>query len=207
MDLSPPQPPPPAQRLGRRTYIVDRRFQLKYTGMLAVLGTLISLLFGGMMFLAVRDTEQQLLATGKLPPDLLQQTDMLVWLMVGISVLMGIALALLGVLVTHRVAGPIYVMSHYISVLARGRYPIMRPLRRSDELKDFFQRFQGAIDTLRGREVEEAATIEHALVQFAPLAQSEETKQALEALRQMHDRKRDATDRVDIGPSSVKNAA
>lgn len=172
-----------------------------------MLGTLISLLFGGMMFLAVRDTEQQLLAHGKLPPELLQQTDTLVWLMVGISVLMGIALALLGVLVTHRVAGPIYVMSHYISVLARGRYPIMRPLRRSDELKDFFERFQRAVETLRAREAEEAELVEHALAQLEPLAQSEEAKKALEDLRQMHDRKRDATDRVDIGASSVKNAA
>ncbi len=175
--------------------------------MLAVLGTLISLLFGGMMFLAVRDTEQRLLAHGRLPPELLQQTDSLVWMMVGISALMGVALALLGVLVTHRVAGPIYVMSHYISVLARGRYPIMRPLRRSDELKDFFERFQRAVETLRSREAEEAEALEHAVAHFEPFAQSDEAKQAIEALRQMHIRKRDATDRVDIGASSVKNAA
>jgi hypothetical protein len=137
-----------------------------------------------------------------LPPELVEQIrqsdSTLVWLMVAITVLMAAAFALFGVLVTHRVAGPVYVMSHYIGVVAKGRYPIMRPLRKHDELKVFFERFQSAVESLRGREVEEADELKHALGTLSGIASGEEAKKVLEGLKAMHDRKRDATDRVQI---------
>lgn len=204
---APPATPPSAPRLGRRTYVVDRRFQYKYTAMLAVVGAVISLVFGAMMYLAHREALLDVLGQASVPQQIAEQNATLVWLMVGITVLMGMALALFGLLVTHRVAGPVYVMSHYISVLARGRYPMMRPLRKSDELKDFFERFQVAIEALRTREAEEAELLARALGQLAPLATAPEAKQVLDELRLLHERKRDATDRVDIGAGSNKTAA
>lgn len=207
MDASSAAPRPSPQRLGRRTWVVDRRFQYKYTALLAVVGALISMVFGTMMYLAHRTAVAELVGADTVPERISTQTQTLLWLLVGITVLMGAALALFGLLVTHRVAGPVYVMSHYVSVLARGRYPIMRPLRKSDELKDFFERFQGAIEAMRTREATEANELAQVVAALEPLAQTAEAQQALQTLRNLEQRKRDATDRVDIGGAKQKTAA
>lgn len=204
MEASSSVPPSAAPRLGRRTFVVDRRFQYKYTALLAIVGAVISLIFGALMYLAHRDALIDVFGTDTLPPETLAQNATLLWLIVGITVLMGAALALFGLLVTHRVAGPIYVLSHYVGVLSRGRYPIMRSLRKSDELKEFFERFAAAVEALRVREAEEAQVLDEALGHLQPHAQSPEAKQACDALRAMQLRKRDATDRVDIGAGSQK---
>lgn len=196
-----------APKLGRRTWVIDRRFQYKYTALLALLGGAISVLFACLMYFAHRDALATVLAGKPIPAEVATQSATLLWLMVTIAVLMAVALGLFGLLVTHRVAGPVYVMNHYVGILARGRYPIMRPLRRNDELKDFFGGFQSAIEALRAREVEEAELLETALEQWAPVATSPEAQQTLEALRQVHARKRDATDRVDIGGGTGHKSA
>lgn len=197
----------PRPKLGRRTWVVDRRFQYKYTAMLAIIGAVISLIFGTLMYLAHRDALIDVVGSDKLPPNVAEQNATLLWLMLGITVLMGAALALFGLLITHRVAGPVYVMSHYIEVLTRGRYPMMRSLRRSDELREFFERFQSAIEALRTREAEEAGKLDEVLRVVAPLCTSAEATQACATLRAMQERKRDATDRVDIGTASQKTQA
>ena len=87
-----------------------------------------------------------------------------------------------------------------MSVLAKGRYPVMRPLRNTDELRTFFERFQEAVESMRQREVEEAETLEHALKAFTPLAAGTEAAASLQSLQGLRDRKREATDRVKVTP-------
>jgi hypothetical protein len=196
-----------APKLMRRTYIVDRSFQSKYTLLLVIAGTSISGLFAAMLYLAYSDAQRSLErafeATGaKMPPEvtlnLAESNTTLIWVMVGICLLMAVAFGLFGILVTHRVAGPAYVMTHYVSILAAGRYPMMRPLRKNDELKQFFERFQQAIEAMRQRESDEADVLDSAMNRLAQSGSSD-LAQLAESLKAMRDRKRDATDRVQIG--------
>ena len=177
--------------------MIDRGFQLKYTLLLVAVGAVVSALFGGMMYLAHLDATRSLGAAAQAELAHAETTQLA--LTVAMSALMAAALGLFGILITHRVAGPVYVMSHYISVLAKGRYPIMRPLRKRDELKNFFDRFQSAIESLRTREAEEAEQLEHALTILDPIAGSPELRAVIEELKMMRDRKKDATDRVEVG--------
>ena len=68
-------------------------------------------------------------ATALLSPDvetraLVERSDrLLLGAFVAIAVLLATALGLLGVVITHRVAGPVYVMGHYLKVLSEGRFP------------------------------------------------------------------------------------
>src|SRR5262245_23804168 len=149
-----------AAKISRRTYVIDRGFQLKYTLLLVGAGTFVSLLFGGMMYVTHVNAARELAVPDVVRFELARSESTLLVLMAAVSVLMAAALGLFGILITHRVAGPVYVMSHYITVLAKGRYPIMRALRKSDELRDFFQAFQDALEALRGREAEEARNLE-----------------------------------------------
>src|SRR5262245_27543603 len=94
----------------RRTYVIDRGFQLKYTLMLVAAGALISALFGGMMYLAHVDAQRAMNPAPALREELARADATLLTLMAAITVLMAAAFGLFGVLITHRVAGPVFVM-------------------------------------------------------------------------------------------------
>ncbi len=53
---------------------------------------------------------------------------------------------------THKISGPIYVMSNYIRDIINGKYPEVRGLREKDELKDFYLLFKEMVDTLKAKE-------------------------------------------------------
>lgn len=182
-------------RAGRRTYVVDRRFQLKYTLLLVGVGVMVAALFGTVMYLghlsALRAYAESRGTAGA--------GSTMLWALLALGVALAAALSLVGVMITHRVAGPVHVMNHYLDVLAKGRYPILRPLRKGDELQRFFETFQGAVESLRTRDAEEADTLRDAVAALTPLATTEQAKALLAQLQAMHDRKRDATDAVDVG--------
>lgn len=158
-----PASPSPTARPKRRVYLVDRRFQLKYTLVLAGAGLVVALVFGLWIWQAHRQSLEMAVTDPTLRAVLEAGDRQLLFVFVGIAVTMSAALGLVGLILTHHVAGPIYVMSHYLSALAQGRYPRMRPLRRGDELKDFFQMFQRAVAVMREREVRHAAAAEDAI--------------------------------------------
>lgn len=182
-------------KLGRRTFVVDRSFQMKYTLMLALTGAIISAVFGVLMYLAhiearkTVETYRALVPSSWLRVQLSQGEATMLWLVVGVTVMMAAALGLFGVLITHRVAGPIYVMTHYMSVLAQGRYPKMRPLRKNDELKAFFERFQTAVETLRAQDADDAEKIRAAMQALAGVSLPAEARTALDALKPVQERR------------------
>ena len=49
---------------------------------------------------------------------------------------------------SHKISGPIHVMTNYLKEIRGGKRPKFRPLRKNDELKDFYDEFRSAIDHL-----------------------------------------------------------
>ncbi|HET6413846.1 MAG TPA: hypothetical protein VFG53_17440 [Anaeromyxobacter sp.] len=167
----------------RRRVLVDRRFQLKYALLMAAAGLLVAGVFG--LWLHQAHAQAILL----LSPDnetraLIERSDTLLWAaFAAIALLLAAALGLLGVVITHRVAGPVFVMGHYLSVLAQGRFPRMRTLRRSDELKSFFRVFIEAVESMKKREAREVAMLEDAVVRMrSAVARTPELAPAIVAL-------------------------
>jgi hypothetical protein len=167
----------------RRHFLIDRGFQLKYAVLMAIAGLLVAGIFG----LWLHQAHAQ--ATSLLSPDdetraLIERSDALLLVaFAGIALLLAAALGLLGVVITHRVAGPVFVMGHYLSVLAQGRFPRMRTLRRSDELRAFFRVFIEAVEAMKRREGQHVAVLEDALARMRPLlSRSPELQPAVAAL-------------------------
>jgi hypothetical protein len=182
-------------KFSRRTFFIDRGFQLKYTLLLVGAGTFVSLLFGEMMYVIHVNATRGLMVPESIQIELARSESSLLLLMGAVSLLMAGALGLFGVLITHRVAGPVYVMSHYISVLAKGRYPMMRALRKGDELHEFFDRFRDALETMRTREMDDAQQLEAAVAAFGPMASTPEGQALIQRLQTIAQRKREATER------------
>lgn len=167
----------------RRHFLVDRGFQLKYALLMALAGLVVACVFG----LWLHQAHAQ--ATALLAPDpetraLVERSDRLLLVAFAvIALLLAAALALLGVVITHRVAGPVFVMGHYLEVLAEGRFPRMRTLRRSDELKTFFRTFIDAVDRMKVREARHTAALEDAVQRMrAAAVRSPELQPAIDSL-------------------------
>ncbi len=190
----------------RRRYLVDRGFQLKYALLMALAGLVVAAIFGVWLHQA------HVQATALLSPDaetraLVERSDrLLLGAFVAISLLLAAALGLLGVVITHRVAGPVFVMGHYLQVLAEGRFPRMRTLRRSDELKGFFRTFIDAIDMMKIREARHTAVLEDALRRMrAAAVAAPELAPAIEALARAAQERRAALaqDDLELTPIAV----
>ena len=174
-----------AQR--RRQYIVDRSFQLKYTLLIAFVGGAISLIFTSWMWEAHKTNTEMLDLDALLKSQVAATDQHLLWLYVGVTLLMMASLGLLGVLITHRVAGPAFVMERYLEVVADGAYPNLRPLRKRDELKGFFASLEKAVESLKARDLSEAERLETVI---SALEQSGADAETLATLKSIRDRKR-----------------
>jgi hypothetical protein len=145
----------------RRQVLVDRRFQLKYVAGLSLGGASLCVAFGGAVWLALHQARE---ALGPEAQSTLQGTETTVLVLTAfMAALMVGVLWLVGLLVTHRVAGPVRVLQEQFRALGDGRFPRWRPLRTHDELRDLFGEFHAAVDALRRRELEELSALESVL--------------------------------------------
>jgi methyl-accepting chemotaxis protein len=116
-----------------------------------------------------------------------KQRAMLLTLCVVLSLLvLGIGFA--GIIVTHKVAGPIHKMKRQIRDVGEGRLTIPGKLRKGDELVDFFDAFDHMVKSLRARQEREIALLDAAIEKL----RSE--PEALEPLRELRTEMQSALD-------------
>ena len=64
-------------------------------------------------------------------------------------IIQGILLYILLIRKTHKISGPVYVMSMYMKQILEGKKPVFRKLREKDELQDFYELFQETFNKLQ----------------------------------------------------------
>ncbi len=77
------------------------------------------------------------------------------------TIIQGIILYILMIRRTHRISGPVDLMSRYIQQITKGDYPDMRPLRKTDDLLDFYELFKNMVAAVKHRE-EQLKSSKHA---------------------------------------------
>jgi predicted PurR-regulated permease PerM len=83
--------------------------------------------------------------------------------LVGGLVLIVVMIGLLGIYITHKVAGPVYKMTRLLRQVGEGNLQIDERLRKGDELRNFFQTFTHMVAGLREIEKTQLAQIEATL--------------------------------------------
>jgi nitrogen fixation/metabolism regulation signal transduction histidine kinase len=91
-----------------------------------------------------------------------QQHTMLYTLVGGLAVMVFL-IGVLGIFITHKVAGPIYKMKLLLNQVAEGRMKVQARLRKGDELQDFFDVFAHMVDKMRERQAREVGDLERAI--------------------------------------------
>jgi nitrogen fixation/metabolism regulation signal transduction histidine kinase len=88
-----------------------------------------------------------------------QQRTLLRVLVVVLSLLvLGVGMA--GIVVTHKVAGPIHKMKRLLRQVGEGRLVVRERLRKGDELLHFFEAFEKMVGDLRTRQEAEIAKLD-----------------------------------------------
>jgi nitrogen fixation/metabolism regulation signal transduction histidine kinase len=113
-----------------------------------------------------------------------QQRAML-WTLTSALSLLVILIGMAGIVVTHKVAGPIYKMKRQIRDVGAGKLRIPAPLRKGDDLVHFFDAFEKMVVSLRQRQQVEIDRLEQALKSLEPTATAEQLDSLRKLLRDM----------------------
>jgi nitrogen fixation/metabolism regulation signal transduction histidine kinase len=189
-----------------RNYLLDRKLQLRYTLMMVVLSSVLTAGLGYFWYTQMRTTsrtiEVRALATmsdedvQRIKDEMASQDRLRLLVLVGFGVLFAFSVAGYGIVLTHKVAGPLFKISRYMNDMKEGKLGEVYDLRKGDQLRDFFDTFKQMHLALRKQAQDEVATLdeviastERHLAQAGPQASAGELARYLDSLRQLRDRK------------------
>jgi nitrogen fixation/metabolism regulation signal transduction histidine kinase len=244
-------PPRPKFKRSAKNYLLDTRFQLKYTSYIVGLTLVISIALGALLYRQASKTVEignEAVAVGadankagkeavmqsnalnaKLEMDAMkgygddpgliqivkdankEQTDAitaraaqleasnaklerqrqaledqqrnLMFTLVGILTALVVLVGLAGIVVTHKVAGPIFKMKRLLREVGEGKLVVQGHLRKGDELQDFFEIFAKMILSLRSLQEREIAHLDAAITEAEKVNTDETVLKKLHALR------------------------
>jgi hypothetical protein len=168
--------------------IVDRRFQFKYAGIIVAVAALASTALGYFLLSAYTEMNEMLavlqlsvqdgdaLGARMNADDAKRVFTLVIGFLVGEVVILG----LLGLIITHRVCGPVFVLQRDLQTFVDGKYPSHRVLRSSDEFRGAFETFGAAMKQLQERDRAEVLVLDAALQQIGA---GHSAAPALETLR------------------------
>ena len=172
--------PVPRTRHQRKlsNYLLDKKLQLRYIFLVTILSALISGALGYMIY------DQRRTASESIERDLqaLTQADAsrqefedhvssvlaaddqaLIYKMFAVGLGLVVILSAYLVIMTHKVAGPLFKVSSYFDQMSEGRLGVVTPLRRGDMLQDFFSDFKAMHESLRTRAQGDVEVMERAV--------------------------------------------
>ena len=161
-----------------RNFLLDRRFQLKYTGMVLAVTVAVAGVLGYFAYRYSKGQTEALTAQIALQPDLnpeaakdlqgfAEKEDRKVAnaILVGVLILV-VALGLTGIVVTHRVVGPAYRMRRLFDEVGDGRLHLTTGIRHGDEHQELYRSFSQMVESLRDQRTEEMEALEETLAKM-----------------------------------------
>ena len=120
--------------------------------------------------------------------------DRILYVLIGVGALLCIGLAVYGIKMTHKVAGPLHKVGLYFAKMRDGKYDTVYNLRKGDQLIAFYAHFKDAHEGMRKVETEDVEML-RALIAAADAGAGElsaEARAALDELRAVLDTKENA---------------
>jgi methyl-accepting chemotaxis protein len=146
-----------------RNYLLDKKLQLRYIGFVTALSLVICAVLGYFIWYqrsyATDIIVETLSSSEWIEPELREQiagtlegSDLtMIYKMVGVCVGLIVVLSFFLVIMTHKVAGPLYKVGLYFERIKEGKLPEIRDLRKGDEFQEFFRHFKKMCETMRDR--------------------------------------------------------
>ena len=188
-----------AQKYRRRmrNYLLDVGLQLRYTMTIVIVAVFLTAGLGYKMYQATRDISKVIELSGMADPSVADELQgqfaasdrWVLWGIVGFGVVLVISIGAVGILITHKVAGPLFKISSFFARIRDNRIgPLPAGLRKGDELQEFYASFLDMHQALRQRTEEEARVLADAIAALETGGVTGAQK-AIEELRQLRRRK------------------
>ena len=194
----PPTAPRPKYRRRLSNYLLDKKLQLRYVLVVTLLSGVIAGSLGFLIYQQNRAASQSIEEDLKvlmqkssqdsfqeeISSDLESGDRALVYKMALIGLGLVLILSMYLVVMTHRVAGPLFKISMYFDRMTEGKLGKVTPLREGDLLQDFFATFKGMHESVRDRAVADAELMERAAKALRASAAGGKLTSELDALEQ-----------------------
>jgi methyl-accepting chemotaxis protein len=172
----PPTAPRPKYKRKLTNYLLDKQLQLRYVLVVTILSGLIVAALGFLIYQQNRAASESIEEDLKvlmqkssqqgfqeeIASDLESGDRALVYKMALIGIGLVLVLSLYLVVMTHRVAGPLFKIGMYFERMAEGKLGKVTPLRDGDMLQDFYATFKAMHESVRARALADAEAMEAA---------------------------------------------
>jgi len=184
-----------------KNYLIDRRYQLGWVARVALVVTIIVAIMGYFLYDTLSESIEmmaiQAMEAAALTEDAQAaiishgQKDKFITGVVLAATLIGlvVVLSVLTIVVTHKVAGPVYKLKRLLGSVDGTHLQLWEKLRKGDELHDVFEEFAAMLRRLREARHLDIQRLESII---ASLEQRGVTGEAIESLRKMGDDYRDS---------------
>ncbi len=162
--------PPYKRKLSN--YLLDKRLQLRYVLFVTILSGIIAGALGYLIYhqsatasdSLARAMDDPLFAEVKQTAiaELHSEDRVLVYKMIGLGIGLIVILSAYLVIMTHKVAGPLYKVSLYFDKMAEGKLGKVTALRKGDMLQDFYGNFREMHEAVRTRMQSDVISMEGA---------------------------------------------
>jgi nitrogen fixation/metabolism regulation signal transduction histidine kinase len=105
------------------------------------------------------------------------------WLMIGSGAALLVLLLVMGIIITHRIVGPVHKMKRLLRRVSTGRLVVDERLRKGDELEDLFETFLQMTFSLRAMQKARIATLDATLKRAEASGAHEDVLDGMRALR------------------------
>lgn len=102
-----------------------------------------------------------------------EQRKVLTLMLVGALLVFVVCIGLAGIVVTHKVAGPIFKMRRMFGQVGDGHFSLRERLRKGDEMQAFFEAFEKMLERLRDIQGKDMARIDEAIARIEGDASSD----------------------------------
>jgi hypothetical protein len=157
-------------------YMLDRSLQLRYILLVTILSGAIAGALGFMIYQQKATSSDSIagdMATTFADPkfntyrnaaveELHAGDRTVIYEMVGVGLGLVVILSAYLLIMTHKVAGPLFKVSAYFDRMAEGRLGTVSALRKGDMLQDFFGKFREMHEAVRTRQQADVITMESA---------------------------------------------
>ncbi len=184
---------PPKRRL--RNFLLNPRFQLKYTGMVVGVTVIVASALGWQAYNYSKSMTEMLNANAMLDAaddeaaELIlnaaeEEDEKVLMSIVGGILILALALGVTGIVVTHKLVGPTYKMKRLIGEIADGHMKLSGRLRKGDELVDLYLALERMVEALRAAQQEEIDLLDHAIQKSREAGTPEEALQDIVEVRE-----------------------
>ena len=146
-----------------RRYLIDKKFQMKYTMIVVAFSALMFAAFGYKLYSKELEKTKILQIQNLDVAGLVSSQDFqMIYYLIGLFVLQVVGLVLLGILLTHRIAGPVYRVHRYLEEVAEtGKLKPLQGIRSRDEFHEFFDSLSNVITKVQARTEEQRQKLEN----------------------------------------------